>query len=215
MAARGVHLLRLGLLLLPGSLVVVRDGDVGLLSNLLLLLCGSGGLRLVLLPDEVAEAHHFVVDHLAHLLHVIDDLEVEVEGRWAGGFVGGVVPDVQVWVLQRLLDGNTRRRIKGQHAIEQIEGVRVGVGEQALEGDLGHERQVAHVFLSTGRSNAAESLLVGSTQVVQDLVELVDIVPAFEERTAAEQFGQDASYRPHVDYDCQHRRSKMVFSTTY
>jgi hypothetical protein len=39
---------------------------------------------------------------------------------------------------------------------------------------------------------------------VQDLVELVDVVPTFEERTAAEQLGQDASYRPHVDYDGQH-----------
>ena len=34
---------------------------------------------------------------------------------------------------------------------------------------------------------------------MQDLVELVDVVAAFEEGFAAEQFGEDAAYGPDVD----------------
>jgi hypothetical protein len=34
---------------------------------------------------------------------------------------------------------------------------------------------------------------------VQDLVELIDVVAAFEERLPAEELGEDAAYRPDVD----------------
>lgn len=144
--ACGERFLGLRFLRLPSALLVVGDGHVGLLGNLLLL---RGGLRLRLLPDQSPEAHYLVVDHVAHLLHVLDHLKVEVEGRRAGGLIRGVVPDVQVRMLKGLLNRDTRRRVERKHAIEQVESIGVGVGEQALEGDLGHERQVANVLLRT------------------------------------------------------------------
>lgn len=118
-AARGMRLLGLGFLALPHALLVLRDGDVMLLGHLLLL-GGSGGLRLGLLPDNGAEADDFVVDHPAHFLDVVDDFEVEVEGCGASGLVGGVVPDVQVGVFEGFLDGNAGGRVEGEHAVEEI-----------------------------------------------------------------------------------------------
>lgn len=196
--ARGERLLRLGLLLLPNALLVLGDRDVGLLGNLLLL-GGSGGLRLGLLPDGGTEAHDFLVDHTTHLLYVVHHFEVEIEGCGARRLVRCVVPDVQVWVLQGLFNRDTRRGVEGQHAVEQVKRIRVGTGEQALEGDLGHERQVAYVLLGPWRADPAQGLLVRSAQVVQNLVELVDIVTTLEEGAAAKKFSQDATHGPHID----------------
>jgi len=36
---------------------------------------------------------------------------------------------------------------------------------------------------------------------VQDLVELVDVVPALKEGAATEEFGQDTANRPDVDWE--------------
>jgi hypothetical protein len=84
--------------------------------------------------------------------------------------------------------------------VEEVQSVWVGVREEVGELPLGHVGQVAHVFLGAGRADAGECLFVGSAEDVQDLVELVDIVAAFEEGAAAEEFGQDAAYRPDVDW---------------
>jgi hypothetical protein len=70
-----------------------------------------------------------------------------------------------------------------------------------VEGDLLHAREVADVVLGAGGADAGECLFVGGSQVVQDLVELVDVVAAFEEGLAAEEFGEDAAYGPDVDWD--------------
>ena len=188
--------------MLPTTLLALGNGDVGLLGHLLLLLrSGNGGrVGLRLLPDDSAEAHDFVENHLTHLLDVFDDLEVEVEGRGAAGFVGGIVPNVQVRVLQGFLNGDTRSRIKRKHAVEEVESVRVRIGEEALEGDLGHVRQVTHVLLGTRRADTAQGFLVGCTEVVQDLVKLVNIVATLEKWTATEKFGQNTTNRPHINY---------------
>ena len=135
-----------------------------------------------------------VQDHLAHVTHVLDDLEVEVEGRRAAGLVGGVVPDVEVGVLEGCLDGNSTRGVEGEHVIQQVQSVRVGVREQAGEGALGHEGEVAHVLLSSWRADAGERLLVGRSEDVEDLVELINVISTLEEGSAAEQLGQDAPY---------------------
>lgn len=101
-------LLGSGILGLPRTLLVIRNGDVSLLSDLLLL----GGVGLRLLADGSAEADDLIEDHLAHVGDFVDNLEVEVEGCGAVRLVGGVMPDVQVGVLESLLDGDTRRRIE-------------------------------------------------------------------------------------------------------
>jgi hypothetical protein len=68
-----------------------------------------------------------------------------------------------------------------------------------VEGDLLHAREVADVVLGAGGADAGKCLFVRCSQVVQDLVELVDVVAALEEGLAAEEFGEDAAYGPDVD----------------
>lgn len=182
--------------MLPATMLALGNRDV---AQLLLLGSNGGGVSLGLLPHGSAEIDNFLVDHLAHLGDVLDDFEVEIEGRGTGGFVRGVVPDVKVGVLEGLLDGNTRGGVEGEHAVEEVEGVRVGVGEESVEGDLGHEGEVADVFLGAGGADAAQGFFVGGAQVVQDLVELVDVITALEEGAAAEEFGQDTADGPHVN----------------
>ena len=168
------RLLRPRVLRAPG-VAALGDGDCGSLA------CGLlAWLDAHVLPESL----HLVQDHLAHLADVLDDLEVEVEGGGAAGFVGGVVPDVQVWVLEGRLDGDPGRGVEGQHVVEQIERVWVGVGEERLEGSLGHEWEVADVLLSSGGANAGQGFLVGSTKNVEDLVELIDVISPFEERAS-------------------------------
>ena len=81
------------------------------------------------LAHMVAETLYFVKNHASHLLHIIDDFKVEVEGGRAVGFIACIMPDVQVAVLQGFFHANTRRRVKGEHSVEQVKSVRVGVGE--------------------------------------------------------------------------------------
>jgi hypothetical protein len=111
------------------------------------------------------------------------------------------VPDGQVAVLERLLDFDPLAGVEGQHAVQKVQGVRVSAREELLEGDLGHVGQVADVFLRPGRADAGEGGFGRGAEVVQDLVQLVDVVAAFEEGLAAEQFGEDAADGPDVDFE--------------
>ena len=110
------------------------------------------------------------------------------------------MPDLQILVAERLLDGDARGGVEGEHLVEEVEGLRVGFGEELLEGAFGHVGKIADVVLGTGRADAGEGFFVGGAKDVQDLVELVDVVTAFEERAAAKEFGEDAADRPDIDY---------------
>lgn len=184
-------------ILLRRTVEVLRNGHVAgwILRRHLLL-----HVRAWLLSDEVAEALDFVEDHALHLRDVVDDLEVEVEGLRADGFVGCIVPDVQVLVLQGGFDGDALRWVEGEHLVQQVERVGVGVAEERLERHLLHVREIPDIFLRSGRADPRERLFIWRAQVVQDLIELVDVVPALEERLAAEQFRKNASYGPDIDY---------------
>jgi hypothetical protein len=162
--------------------------------------------------DELTEAVDLFEDHLAHLVDVVNDLEVEVEGGGAVWLVGWVVPDSQVRVGKGLLDRDAAARVEGEHAVQQIKGVWVGVGEERGERLLGHVGQVAHVLLGAGRADARERLLVRGTQDVQDLVELVDVVAALEERPASEQLGKNTTDRPDIDYGQLARRADTKYA---
>jgi hypothetical protein len=152
-----------------------------------------------LAADFMAELDNLLQDHLSHLRHIIDHLEGEVERGWANRLVACVVPDAEVWVFKRLLDVYAAGRVKGEHLVQKVERIRVRIGEETLERDFGHEWEVADVFLRAGRADAGECFLVGSAEEVQDLVELVDVVAAFEEGTATEQLGEDAADGPDID----------------
>lgn len=162
-----------------------------------------------LVADMVAEPHDLVQDHLSHLLHVFHHFKGEVESLGAGWFVGRVVPDVKISMFQSILNRDTRRGIECQHAIQQVEGVRIGLGKQPLERNLRHIWEISDIFLGTRRANSRQGLFVGRTQVVQDLVELVDVVTALEEGSATEQFGQNTSNRPHIDWVITLARVRM------
>jgi hypothetical protein len=151
------------------------------------------------MSDMMSEPHDFIENHFTHFLHVLDDFECKVEGLRAGGFVGGVVPDMQISVFESLFHRDSRAGIEGEHPVEKVQGVGVGLGEEALEGDFGHVGEIADVFLRAGRADSAKGFFVGCAEIMQNLVELVDVVPAFEEGTPAEEFGQDAAYGPDVD----------------
>lgn len=149
--------------------------------------------------DELSEAVDLVEDNVAHLGDVVDDLEVEVECGWAVGLVRGIVPDVQVWVLESLLHTDAGRWIEREHLVEEVESVGVGLREQGWEGLLWHEWKVADVFLRTGGADSRKSLFVGSAEDVQNLVQLVDVVAALEEGSATEEFSQDTADRPDIN----------------
>ncbi len=109
------------------------------------------------------------------------------------------MPDGQVAVLERLLDAHTLARVESEHAIEQVQRIGVGARKELLERHFAHVRQVADVFLCSWRSDTREGGLGRRAKEVQDLVQLVDVVSALEERLAAEEFGEDAADGPHID----------------
>lgn len=150
-------------------------------------------------PDGLPESQDLIQNVSPHLADIVDDFELKVECRRADRLVGGIVPDLQVGVLEGLFDTDPGGRVESEHLVEEIEGIGVGVGEQAREGLLGHVRQVSDVFLSTGGAYPGQGLLVGRSQDVEDLVQLVDIVAALEEWAAAEELGQDTSDGPNVN----------------
>ena len=109
------------------------------------------------------------------------------------------MPDRQVAVLERFFDAHALGGVEGEHAVQQVEGVGVGAREELLEGDFAHVREIADVLLGARGAYARERGLGGRAEVVEDLVELVDVVAAFEEGFAAEELGEDAADGPDVD----------------
>lgn len=167
------------------------SGSLGL-SAALSLTTGHGAHKL-------PEPEDFIKNHLAHLANIIDNLEVEVEGSRAVGLIAGIVPDGEVGVLESILNADTAGRVEGEHAVEEIEGVGVGLGEELLEGLLGHGWQVANVFLGSGRADTGEGLLIRCAEDVQDLVQLIDVISALEEWAATEKLGKDAANGPYIN----------------
>jgi len=149
---------------------------------------------------ELAEAKDLLEDHFTHLTNIIYHLEIEVERRGAIRLVTGIVPDVEIWVLEGLLNADTRARVERQHAIQEIESIWIGVGKELRKWPFGHEWQVSNILLSARRSNPGERLFVGSAKNVQYLVQLVDVVAAFEEGSATEKLRKNAANRPDINY---------------
>lgn len=109
------------------------------------------------------------------------------------------MPDVKVGVLEGLLDTDTGRRIEGEHLVEKVQSVGVGLREQAGECLLGHERQVAHILPSTRRADTSKRLLAGSAEDVKNLVKLVDVISALEEGSTTQQLGKNTADRPDIN----------------
>lgn len=166
------------------------------------------------LTDVAAEVADLLDDELAHALDVVLRLEAEVElaslspARLTsrrthlvrtGRLVGRIVPDLQIRVLKRALARDTLVRVESEQTAEQVERVRVGARVHLTKGHAGLVRQAAKVLLGARAADAPEGALAGGAEDVQDLVELVDVVAAFEDRSPAQQLGEDAADRVDVD----------------
>ena len=136
------------------------------------------------------------------------------------------MPDSKVWVVQSLLAGDTLRRVEVEQLREQINGQWVCTGEESGEGNSGLDWEGADVILGlhiivsgdfgilkratyTGRTDTTEGILRWRTEVVKDLVQLVDItarrltgdqksrkadsLSALEDRLSSKQLCQDTS----------------------
>ena len=112
------------------------------------------------------------------LLHPFDRVfifKAEVELGRANRFVCGVVPDLKVGVVQGLLTSDSFRRIEVKHSGQEINGKRIGVGDEGRERNAGLDGERADILLSTGRTNTAKGVLGRGSQIVQDLVELINV----------------------------------------
>lgn len=181
-------------------------------------------------PDHPPERLHLFDDHPLHPLGRVLLLEPKVELGRARRLVGRVVPDAQVRVLQRLCARDPPGGVEGEKAGEQVVRERVRVRVQVLVRDPALVGQRTDVVLSlcatpgihqhsekgpmetdggthAGGADPAQGRVVGRAEVVQDLVELVDIVAALEDRPAAEELGEDATDRPQVDFRLRSTRS--------
>ena len=94
-----------------------------------------------------AEQCNLIDDQLLHTLARLLRFETEVELGRAGWLVGGVVPNGEVRVLKRLLAGDALRGVEVEHLGEEVEGERVGLREELLEGDAGFDGKRADVVL--------------------------------------------------------------------
>lgn len=120
--ARVLHLLRTRIFrtMLPVSLGDWHDIDLARSRGL------HGNLRI---SYSLTEHSNLVQDHLAHLWNVFHDLKVKVECCRTVWLVGCIMPDGEVRMLESLLDRDSFARIEGQHAVQEVQGVLVGIGE--------------------------------------------------------------------------------------
>lgn len=175
----------------------------GYLTGLLLVIAVVLLLLLLLLlersADFTSEASNFVEDDCSELGNLLDNFETEIEFRRAGRLITGVVPDRKVWVLESFFCGNALGRDESKHLLQQVQGVGVGAREELLVWDARHVRQPADILAGARGSNELEGALVGSTEDVQNLVELVDVILALQEGLTSEEFGKNTTNRPHID----------------
>jgi hypothetical protein len=171
-----------------------------------------------LLADFSAEACHFLDDKFLHPINGVLFFEAEVEDLQtrssaplnrtgdakqthgiADRLVGGIVPDSEVRVVQRLLATDTPGGVKTEHAREEVDGERVSLWEERGERNTRSDRQGADIVLRTRRANTTEGIFRGCAEVVQDLIELVNVIPALEDWTASKELGEDTTDGPDVN----------------
>ena len=144
-----------------------------------------------ILPDPVLEARARDISAGLRCLvcqnQSIDDSDAEL------------ARDLRILVRERLLACKATRRVECEHASEEVECLGIRVAVHSREGHARANGQRADVLLRTRRANAAQCILGGRAEALEDLVELVDVVAALEDRLAAKQLREDAPNRPHID----------------
>src|SRR6266478_1954124 len=114
----------------------------------------------------------FLNDQLLHAFDRVLVFEAEIELGGTNWFVRGVVPDLEVGVVQGLFTSNSLRRIEVEHPGQEIDRERVGMGDKGGERYPGLDRKGADVLLGTRGTNTTKSVLGWGSQVMQDLVQL-------------------------------------------
>ena len=113
--------------------------------------------------------------------------------RRADRLIRGVVPDGEVWVVERLLAGDTLGRIEVEELGKKIDGEGVRAREECCERNTRFDGQRTNVVLSlltlvsiytlqievvatnTRRPNAAQCVFRRRAKVMEDLVQLIDV----------------------------------------
>lgn len=168
----------------------------GHLAGLLLVVAVVLLLLLLLLKRSAhftSEASNFVEDDCSELGDLLDNLEAEIEFCRTSGLVTRIVPDGEVWVLEGFFGGDALGGDEGEHLLQQVEGVRVGTGEELLVWDTRHEGQPADILAGARGADELESALVRGTEDVENLVELIDIILALQEGLTSQKFSKDTS----------------------
>ena len=153
--------------------------------------------------DLTSETPDFIEDDCSELGDLLDDFKAEVEFCGTSGLIARVVPDGQVWVLEGFFGGDTLGGDESEHLFQKVEGIRVGAREELLVWDTRHVRQPADILAGARRADELESALVRGTEDVENLVELVDVVLALQERLTSQKFGKNTSNRPYVDWEAR------------
>lgn len=103
---------------------------------------------------------------------------------------------------QSLLARYPPRGVEGQHALQEVQRQRISSRVEVREGDARCIREGSDVLLCPRAADSPQSLFGRGAQVVKDLVQLVDVVPPFEDGLAAQELGENAADRPDVDCCC-------------
>lgn len=94
---------------------------------------------------------------------------------------------------QRLLNGYPFVWVEGEHLAQQVERLGVGLREEPVPWDLRLEWQRLQVAARLLVDYAVQVLLRGRTQHAQDVIQLVQVVLAGENRPIAEHLGENAA----------------------
>ena len=114
-------------------------------------------------------------DKLLHTLNRVLVFKAKVELGGTNRLISRVVPNLEIGVIQGLLASNTLRRVEIEHSGQEVYREGIGMGDKGGERNPGLDWKRANVFLGTGGANTAKSILGWGSQIVQDLVELIDV----------------------------------------
>ena len=126
-------------------------------------------------PNLSPERMDLLDNQLLHPLDRVLVFEAEVELSGTNRLICGVVPNLEVGVVQGLFASDSFRRIEVKHPGQEVDRKGVGVGDKGREGDAGLDGERADILLCTRGTNTAKSVFGRGSQIVQDLVELINV----------------------------------------
>mmetsp|Transcript_7065 Transcript_7065/g.28699 ORF Transcript_7065/g.28699 Transcript_7065/m.28699 type:complete len:582 (-) Transcript_7065:145-1890(-) len=152
------------------------------------------GLRVVLEDLPVEETPHLLLRELLRLERVLrpgDDLR--------RGLPAGIRQTREVRVRESLLGGGPVLRVKRQHPLQQRQRRRRRAGKPGAERDPGFDAHVPEKPPGLLVPHLVDHVRVRGAQQVGDDLQLVNHVLAREQRSAAQDLGEDAADAPYVD----------------